>query len=92
MSEQQQDQLVRIAADTALRAAADYVRLNKIEVKDYDLATQVLRAEVKLAMDEALDDAAQATKCGMGQVAVATFRASMMAAGIRAAKQFNEAA
>jgi len=92
VSEQQQDELVRIAADTAMRAAADYVRLHKIQVKDYDAATQVLRAEVKLAVNEALDDASKAAKCGMSQIAVHTFMASMMQAGIRAAKQFNEAA
>lgn len=92
MSEQQMDELVRIAADTAMRAAADYCRLNQIEVKDFDAATQILRAEVKIAIDEAIGDANKAAKCGMDKIAVTTFRASMMQAGIRAAKQFGEAA
>ena len=92
MSEQQMDELVRIAADTAMRAAADYVRLNGIAVTDYEQAIQALRSEVKLAMDEALDEAKKASECGMDQIAVCTFRASMMAAGIRAAKQFGDAA
>ena len=92
MSEQQMDELVRIAADTAMRAAADYCRLNSVKVMDFEAATQILRAEVKVAMNEALDDAKKAVSAHMSQVAVQTFRASMMQAGIRAAKQFGEAA
>lgn len=92
MSEQQMDELIRIASDTAMRAAADYIRLNGIAVTDYEQATQALRSEIKLALNDALDEAKKASDCGMDQVAVCTFRASMMAAGIRAAKQFGEAA
>lgn len=86
------DELIRIASDTAMRAAADWVRLNGVKVTDYEQATQALRSEIKLAMNDALDEAKKASECGMHQIAVCTFRASMMAAGIRAAKQFGEAA
>lgn len=92
MTDQSIEQLGRIAADTAMRAAADYVRLHGIRVEDYDQATQVLRAEIKASLDDALGEAKQALDAGMGRVAEATFRSNMAAAGIRAAKQFGRAA
>lgn len=89
MTEQQIDALVRVAADTAMRAAADYIRLHEIVVDDYEHVTQVLQSEVKYAIGPALEEVKAAFAANMGHVAVATFRASMMAAGIKAAKEFS---
>jgi len=85
------DALVGIAADAASRAAADFIRLNGLKVPDYDVASQCLRAEVKLALPQALQDAKEAMECHMSHVAQATFRASMAEAGIKAAKEFGVA-
>lgn len=88
MTDQQLDTLARIASDTAMRAAADYVRVHGLAVPDYETASQVLRAEVKLVIGPALDDAKQAFAAGMGHVAECTFKAAMVAAGFKAAKEF----
>lgn len=88
MSEQAMNNLARIAADMAMRGAADYIKLNGLKVADYEVATEIIRAEIKLGIDEALADAKKALDANMGRIAESTFRASMLAIGIRAAKQF----
>jgi hypothetical protein len=90
MTEQAINQLAAIAADTAMRGAADYFRLNDITVTNFVRATDLIRAEVRSSLDEALDDAKSAFGCGMDRMATCTFRASMLAAGLRAAKAYVE--
>jgi hypothetical protein len=82
------DQLGTIAAETAMRAAAEYVRTNGLKVLDYDAATACLRSYCKVYLPSALADAKSALDCGMGQVAETTFKATMALAGIEAAKEF----
>lgn len=84
----QVDRLGTIAADVAMRAAAEYIRINNLKVLDYDAATECLRSYCKSRLPMALKDAKDALDCGMGQVAEATFKATMAMAGIEAAKEF----
>ncbi len=89
MTDAQINQFASQAADTAMRAAADYVRRNGLTVTDYDQATAALRQVVKARLGQALDDARDALDAHMGAaIAQATFDASMRLAGIEAAKQF----
>lgn len=82
--------LATAAAEAAMRAAADYLRLNKVRVTDFPAATDVIREEIKKSLDEALGDAKAALDVNMGLAAVATFRASMAQAGIRAGKRIEK--
>ena len=82
------DNLGTIAAEVAMRAAAEYVRANNLKVVDYQAATECLRSCIKNRLASALDDAKAALDVGMGQAAEATFRASMALAGIEATKEF----
>ena len=82
------DRLGNIAAETAMRAAAEYIRQNNLKVLDYDAATECLRSWCKIKLPQAMADAKQAIDAGMGRVAEATFLASMAQAGIEAAKEF----
>ncbi len=82
------ESLGTIAAELAMKAAAEYIRDNKLKVLDYNAATECLRSYCKSWLPMALEDAKQAFECGMTQVAEATFRATMAQAGIEAAKEF----
>lgn len=89
-TEKSVDALGTQAADTAMRACAEYLRLNNVTVTDYDTASTIIRRHVKAAVGPALDDAKEALEAGMGQVASATFLASMKLAGFAAAKEIAE--
>ncbi len=89
--------LARIAADTASRAAINYLlpfHGKAVLEMNLDVLQSALRAEVKLAMGPALD-AAKADlvwdSAGdlLGSTAEETFVASMKLAGIHAAKHFQ---
>lgn len=84
------DRLGTAAAETAMRAAADYLRPRAKLTTDADLdrAASLIRNHAKAAVGPALDDARAAIDCGMVQVAETTFLATMAAAGIAAAKEF----
>jgi hypothetical protein len=80
------DQFAEIAAKTAMRASAAYLRANGMEAEPETLCT-ALRSWIRIKFPEALLDAKQALAIGMGQVADATFRATMAECGILAAKE-----
>jgi len=82
------DNLGTLAANVAMRAAAEYVRANNLKVLDYDAATECLLSYCKSWITIALRDAKEAIDCGMMQVAETTFKATMAQAGIEAAKEF----
>ncbi|MBC8868618.1 MAG: hypothetical protein H8E44_04340 [Planctomycetes bacterium] len=82
------DQLGTIAAKVAMRAAAEYVRVNDLKVLDYEAATACLKTWCKIKLPQALADAKAAIECNMHQIAEATFKATMAEAGIEAAKEF----
>ena len=78
--------LGQIAVETATRAALEYLRAHDQEADSGALA-ECLRSWSKAKLAEALHDAREAIGAGMGQVAEATFRASMAQAGIEAAQE-----
>lgn len=86
------DDLGTLAAEVAMRSAAEYVRVNNLRVHDYDAAAECIRAHCKARLSDALRDAKEALDCGMMQVAQATFKATMALAGIEAAKEFTRPA
>lgn len=73
------------AANVAMKAAAEYIRTNKLTV-DIDAVVESLKTHVKAALGPAMDDAREAYKAGMMSVAEQTFMASMSLAGIEAVK------
>lgn len=85
------DQLAQVAATASMRAAADYLRLNKVSVTDFQAATEIIREEVNAAIGPALDDAQKAIEANMGPLIECTFRASMVQAGIKAGKRIQKA-
>jgi len=82
------DNLGTLAAETAMRAAAEYVRANGLKVLDYEAATACIRSWCKIKLPEALAAAKAALDCHMDKVAEMTFKAIMAEAGIEAAKEF----
>lgn len=89
MSDGSIDQLARIASELALRAFSDYTRLNGIAVDSFERASELLRMSVRESMDEALTDVREAFSVGLEAVGLASFRASMVQAGFRAAKEYE---
>lgn len=82
------DNLGKLAADFASLAAVDYIHLNGIEI-DLDSLVTCLRANVKLRITEAIQDASEALGVMGSKMAEATFAASMRIAGIEAAQEAN---
>jgi hypothetical protein len=82
------DSLGTIAANVAMKAAAEYIRANNLKVLDYEAATECLKSYCKTRLPIALQEAKEALDCGMTQVAEMTFKATMAQAGIEAAKEF----
>ena len=80
------DSLGSIFADTAMRAAVEYLRVHSLKA-DVDALLECLRSWCRIKLDEALRDAKEAIACNMMQVAMATFKATAAQAGIEAAKE-----
>lgn len=80
------EEVGRIGAETAMRAAAEYLRAHSLQA-DTRALCECIRSWIKIKLPEALRDAKEALDAGMGQVAETTFRASMALAGIEAAKE-----
>ncbi len=70
----------------AERGAVEYLNAHKLRADPSALA-ECLRSWCKIKFPEAMRDAKEAIDCGMGQVAQATFGATMLQAGIEAAKE-----
>lgn len=83
------DDLGQRAATAAMQGAVDFMRANNLKL-DVDVPCEPLLAELKArcqaALGSALDEAREAFDLGMGQVAVATFLATMTLAGVAAVK------
>jgi len=79
-----------IAAQTAMRAAAEWWNRNVSSVSASDAADRLvpaIRRHTKDALTQALADAKEALDAGMGSAAQATFLATMRLAGINAARE-----
>lgn len=80
-------------AEEMMRMAAEgsrmYLETHKIPVHSVNVEELLLalRSHVKAHINEALTDAQEALEHGMTAVAMATFKASMMQAGVDAAKE-----
>jgi hypothetical protein len=82
--------LASAAVSIAARGAAEYLHQHKLTA-DPNFLAECLRAMVKARLQEALADAKAALDCNMGQIAAATFSATMTQAGIDAAKEASQA-
>ncbi len=70
----------------AERGAVEYLNAHKLQADPTALA-ECLRSWCKIKFPEAMRDAKEAIDCGMVQAAQVTFHASMIQAGIEAAKE-----
>jgi hypothetical protein len=84
-----EQELARIASETAMRAAAKYLAQRSLQAEGSVLC-ECIRAWVRIKLPEAFADAKRALEVGMGEAAQATFLASMAQAGIEAAKEVGE--
>lgn len=83
------DSLGKVAAVLAAAGARAYLERNHIAADPVALS-ECLRSWVSAKLPEALNDAREALACHMDQAAEATFRASMINAGIEAAKEASQ--
>jgi hypothetical protein len=79
-------QLGEAAVKAAIHGAKSYLLANNLDADNDALAEAILR-HVDAKMDDAMADVKAALDCHMYQVAEATFRATMIQAGIDAAKE-----
>lgn len=81
------DTLGQMAAKVATDAALTYLERHKaLTLVNCDALSEHLRRCCRAALPQALADAKAALDCGMREAAIATFKASMVIAGIAAAK------
>jgi len=80
------DELIKVAADEAMKAAAEYIRKNNLRY-EIDAMVACIRSHMQANLKSALHDAKEAFDANMPKVAEATFIASMRLAGIEAAKE-----
>ena len=89
VSDRSLEQLVKCAADIAMRAAATYANTHNLQV-DADQLVIALRQHVHKVLPEAITDAHDATTCGMGGWAATVFAASLAQAGIDAVDEVKK--
>jgi len=87
------EQLAIHAATVAMDSSIKWLhsngyKPNNLSDSEIEGLVLILRRQVKVAIEEGLRDASEALDCGMDQVAVGTFLASMRLAGINSAKEF----
>ncbi|MCR9292076.1 MAG: hypothetical protein NXI32_05110 [bacterium] len=87
MTDAKQKEFVKRATNEAKMAWAEYIRKHGIEIKDFAKASQILTKEIQEAIWPAIEEAKEAQRLRMGEIAAATFTASMRVAGINAAKK-----
>lgn len=78
--------LVEVGVSMAMRGAKEYLDRHGLTAEPEALR-ECLKSWLKLQMPVALRDAREAFACHMDKVAEATFAASMVQAGIEAAKE-----
>ena len=85
------DTLIDAAAKIAIIGAREYLRVHNLQADETALVA-CCKSWLKIKLPEALNDAKAAMDCGMHQAAEATFKATMILAGIEAAKEASRAA
>lgn len=78
--------LGQIAVSAALRSAQQYMHVHNLKA-DEKVLWECCKSWCKIKLPEAIADARAAYDCGMNQAGDATFIASMVQAGIEAAKE-----
>ena len=78
--------IAQAATKIAMHGASEYLRVKQLKADDHALS-ECIGSWVKLTFPEAMRDAKDAIDCGMTQASIATFNASMINAGIQAAKE-----
>lgn len=87
------DPLVAAAARLSMTAAVQYCQRNGLDAKSrLDALLANLKVETAKGFREGMADARLALEANMGAVAETTFAASLMNAGVRAAKRTFEVA
>jgi hypothetical protein len=86
MSEKTAQSLADVAISCVLAGAREYLAKHKLTATP-DALSACCRSWAKIKLGEALNDAKEAMACGMPQAAEMTFKASMVQAGIEAAKE-----
>src|SRR5262249_44016903 len=84
------DKLGTAAADFALSAALQYLRVHHLTA-DPDALLESLKAHVRARLPESLAEARQALDCNMVHVANRLFMATMALAGVDAAREVGRA-
>ena len=80
------EEMVKAGADIAMRAAAAYLKKNRLRVADYGVACDCLRSWLKIKIEEA---GRMVEGAGNTISASAIFQACCTEAGIEAAKEFS---
>lgn len=78
------------ALTIATIAAVAWLRKNQIVVAEPIVLHDCISRAAEESLQSALDDAQDAIQCGMSDVAVATFNATMHLAGYRAAAEYAQ--
>lgn len=81
------DELARNAIGIATNGAVKYLQAHNLRPRSSDELVAAIKREVEKALPEALEDAKAALDIGMKDVGALTFSASMVNAGIAAAKE-----
>src|SRR5260221_5393715 len=78
-------------ADAAIRmviqGAKQYLEAHKLQPVSNEALAECCKSWCKINLPEALADAKEAFACHMDRIAITTFQATMMGAGIEAAKE-----
>lgn len=80
------ESLANMAAAITVNAAIEYLKRKNLSADPGELVT-ACKAYTKASLREAITDAKEALDCHMEAAAVSTFKASMILAGIRAARE-----
>ena len=86
MKERTNQDLIEVAIRITMAGAREYLKAHKLTA-DMTALAECCRSWMKIQLPVALADAKEALDANMGQVAEATFKASMFQAGIEAAKE-----
>lgn len=80
------ESLAQVAANIVVKAAVTYLQVHHLTADQAALA-ECCKSWTRIKLPEAIRDAKEAMDCHMHQAAEATFKASLIQAGIEAARE-----
>lgn len=80
-------ELAQAAMRIARHGATHYCHAQNVKIQSPTMLEERLRERVKCGLEEALNDAKEAIDCGMTQIAIATFNATIINCAIAAVKE-----